>query len=84
MVLSQVAASVSRELCRDFGDVLPEPVIAACVRDTVLDLHRSISSEALPEMAVVLAKVRLVGIADARSHPGAATIGSRADHSRTR
>ena len=84
MVLSHVAARVSRELCREFGDVLPEPVIAACVRDTLLDLQGSISREALPEMAAALAKVRLVGIADARSHPGPANSSLRADHSRTR
>jgi hypothetical protein len=68
MVRAQVTARVSREVYRELRVVLPEPVIAACVRDTLVDLHRSISTEALPEMVVALAKVRLTGITDARSH----------------
>jgi hypothetical protein len=68
MLHAQVAARVSRELYREFSVLLPEPVIAACVRDTLVDLHGLISTEALPEMAAALAKVRLTGITDARSH----------------
>jgi hypothetical protein len=68
MLHAQVAARVSRELYREFSVVLPEPVIAACVRDTLVDLHGLISTEALPEMAAALAKVRLTGMTDARSH----------------
>jgi hypothetical protein len=67
MVLTQVAARVSRELYREFSVVFPGPVIAACVRDTLVDLHGSISTEALPEMAAALAKARLTGITDTRS-----------------
>jgi hypothetical protein len=81
MVLAQVAARVSRELYRDFSVVPPEPVVAACVRDTLVDLHGSISTEALPEMAAALATVRLTEITPTRAatpgygdrqHPGRA------------
>jgi hypothetical protein len=67
MLVAQVAARVSGEVYRDFSVVLPGPVIAACVRDTLVDLHGSISTEALPEMAAALAKARLTGITDKRS-----------------
>jgi hypothetical protein len=66
MLVAQVAARVSGEVYRDFSVVLVA-LIAACVRDTLVDLHGSISAEALPEMAAALAKVRLIGMADARS-----------------
>jgi hypothetical protein len=82
-LLSQVAGRVSHELCGEFRDVLPEPLITACVRDTLVALHRSISSEVLPEMTAALATARLAGIADARSHPRAA-ITTTGDRSRTR
>jgi hypothetical protein len=81
MVLAQVAARVSRELYRDFSVVPPEPVVAACVRDTLVDLHGSVSTEALPEMAAALATVRLTEITPTRAatpgygdrqHPGRA------------
>ncbi len=68
MVQALVTARVSREVYRELRVVLPEPVIAACVRDTLADLHGSISTEALPEMAAALAKVRLTAISDARRH----------------
>jgi hypothetical protein len=83
-LLSRVAGRVSRELCGEFGHVLPVPLITACVRDTLVALNRSISSQALPEMAAALAKVRLAGIADPRSHPGAAITTTQGDCSRTR
>jgi hypothetical protein len=67
MLLAQVAARVSRELYHEFSIVPPEPVIAACVRDTLIDLKGSISAEALPEMAAALATARLTGITDTRS-----------------
>jgi hypothetical protein len=67
MLVAQVAARVSGEVYRDFSVVFPVALIAACVRDTLVDLHGSISAEALPEMAAALAKVRLIGMADARS-----------------
>lgn len=82
-MLPQVAARVSRELHHEFAGVLPEPVITACARDTVADLHRSINGEALPEMAAKLATARLTAIAEARRHPGTA-IGSRLDRPSTR
>jgi hypothetical protein len=68
ILLARVAARVSRELYREYSLVFPAPVIAACVRDTLVDLHGSISTEALPEMAAVLAKVRLTGSTGARRH----------------
>jgi hypothetical protein len=83
-VLSLVAGRVSGELCGEFRHVLPEPVIAACARDTLVELHRSISSEALPEMAAALAKARLAGIADTRRDPGATITTTRGGRSRTR
>jgi hypothetical protein len=63
--------------------VLPEPVITACARDAVADLHRSINGEALLEMAAGLATARLTAIADAGRHPGTA-ISSRVDRSSAR
>jgi hypothetical protein len=62
------AARVPRELYTDFSVVVPRPVIAACVRDTLGELHASISSAALPELAAALVTARLTGITDTRSH----------------
>jgi hypothetical protein len=44
----QVAAWVSRELHHKFTGVLPEPVITACARDPVTDLHRSSQRRSTP------------------------------------
>ncbi len=41
-------------------------MIRACLQDAVADLRRSISADALPEMAARLAAARLARIANAR------------------
>jgi hypothetical protein len=41
-MVPQVAAWVSRELHHEFAGVRPDPVITACARDPVADLHGSI------------------------------------------
>jgi hypothetical protein len=82
-MLPQVAGWVLRDLRHEFAGVLPEPVITACARDAVADLHRSINGEALLEMAAGLATARLTAIADAGRHPGTA-ISSRVDRSSAR
>src|SRR4051812_22585752 len=57
--LDGVVSRLSRELDRDFAGLVSAPVITACVADAIRDLRGSISGEALPEMAVRLARVRL-------------------------
>ena len=58
----QVGLEISAELYGEFGGVLSDDVIRGGVRDAMTDLRRSISREALPEMAVRLARVRLAAL----------------------
>jgi len=51
--------AVFQELRPQFEGLLPLGVIQDCVDQAVRDLHGSISAEALPEMAIRLAAVRL-------------------------
>ena len=51
--------AVFQELRPQFEGLLPLGVIRDCVDQAVRDLHGSISAEALPEMAIRLAAVRL-------------------------
>ncbi len=62
----QVGLEISAELYGEFGSLLSDDVIRGGVRDAMTDLRGSISREALPEMAVRLARVRLA----ARAKPG--------------
>jgi hypothetical protein len=54
-------AVISSELAREYGGSVPVGVIVAVAVKAVHDLRGSIASEALPEMAVRLARVRLRG-----------------------
>jgi hypothetical protein len=54
---------VSTELYGEFRGRISDDVIRGCVRAAMTDLHGSISCEALPEMAVRLARVRLAALA---------------------
>ena len=54
-----VTTRVVKELRWEYSGSLPVETIKACARAAIRDLRGSISSEALPEMAVRLAKVRL-------------------------
>ena len=52
-------AAIVDELGPRFGGRVPCDVIMACVDQAIRDLHESICREALPEMAIRLAAVRL-------------------------
>jgi hypothetical protein len=52
-------AAIVDELGPHFAGLLPCEVIVQCVDQAVRDLHESICREALPEMAIRLAAVRL-------------------------
>ena len=54
-----VTTRVVKELRWEYSGSLPAGTIRACARAAIRDLRGSISPEALPEMAVRLAKVRL-------------------------
>lgn len=64
-------ALISGELAREYGGSVPVGVIVAVAVKAVHDLRGSIAGEALPEMAVRLARVRLGGEVDV-SNPAAA------------
>jgi hypothetical protein len=51
MALIQVAARVSRVMYYESSAAPPEPVMATGVWDTLVDVHASISTEAVPETA---------------------------------
>jgi hypothetical protein len=53
------SGGILQELLVEFADHLDEPVIRSYLACAITDLHGSISGEALPEMAVRLARVRL-------------------------
>jgi len=52
-------AAIVDELVPPFAGRVPCSVIVACVDQAIRDLHESICKEALPEMAIRLAAVRL-------------------------
>ena len=54
-----ITTRVVKELNGKYSGSLPAETIKACVRAVIRDLRGSISPEALPEMAVRLAQVRL-------------------------
>lgn len=60
---------ISTELARQFDGTLPADAIARAVADAVHDLRGSIAVEALPEMAVRLARVRLAHRAAGPARP---------------
>jgi hypothetical protein len=62
-----VGYEISTELCGEFRGLLPDDAIRGCVREAMTDLRSSISPEALPEMAVRLARVRLTALAHSRA-----------------
>jgi hypothetical protein len=55
----QADTDIYAELRAEFGASVPQSEIRVCTRDAIMDLRGSISREALPEMAVRLARVRL-------------------------
>jgi len=61
----QVGYEISTELYGEFRGLLSDDTIRGCVREAMTDLRGSISREALPEMAVRLARVRLTTLAHA-------------------
>jgi hypothetical protein len=67
-----VTTLVVRELRSEYSESLPAETIKRCARAAIVDLRGSISPEALPEMAVRLAKVRLAAMAANVQTPSAA------------
>jgi hypothetical protein len=63
----QVGYEIYGELYGEFRGVLSDDTIRGCVREAMTDLRGSISREALPEMAVRLARVRLAALAESRA-----------------
>lgn len=57
------------ELYREYGGSMPDVVIRACLTNALADLRGSINQEALPEMAVRLARVRLAARLDTELAP---------------
>jgi len=66
----QVRSEISAELYGEFRGLLSDEAIRGCVREAMTDLRGSISCEALPEMAVRLARVRLAALAESRAAAG--------------
>jgi hypothetical protein len=60
---------VVKELIWEYSGSLPAETIKACARAAIRDICGSISPEALPEVAVRLAKVRLAAAAANVSTP---------------
>ena len=58
-----VTTLVIKELTWEYSGSLRAETIKACARAAIRDLRGSISPDALPEMAVRLAKVRLAAMA---------------------
>lgn len=56
---AETIAAIVNELGPRFGGRVPCEVIVQCVDQAVRDLHESICRDALPEMAIRLAAVRL-------------------------
>lgn len=65
----QVGYEISAELYGEFRDLLSDDTIRGCVREAMTDLRGSISREAVPEMAVRLARVRLAALAQSQAAP---------------
>ncbi len=63
----QVDVEMSAELYGEFRGLVSDEAIRGCVRDAMTDLRASISREALPAMAVRLARVRLAALAKSRA-----------------
>ena len=57
---------ISAELYAEFRGLLSDEAIRGYVREAMTDLRGSINREALPEMAVRLARVRLAAQAQSR------------------
>jgi hypothetical protein len=68
----QVGSEISAELCGEFRGLLSDEAIRGCVREAMTDLRGSIGREALPEMAVRLARARLTAQAQSRVTRGSA------------
>ncbi len=66
----QVRSEISAELYGEFRGLLSDEAIRGYVREAMTDLRGSISCEALPEMAVRLARVRLAALAESRAAAG--------------
>ena len=65
----RVGYDISAELYGEYRGMLTDDTIRRCIRDAMTDLRGSISPEALPEMAVRLARVRLAALAQSRAAP---------------
>ena len=61
-------ARIAEELRREFADSVPASVVRLFLDTVIADLRGSVSAEALPEMAVRLARVRLANRVDAARH----------------
>lgn len=60
MAQADVITMIMSELTRQFGSTVPVGVIGLVAVKAVRDLRGSISAEALPEMALRLAQMRLL------------------------
>ena len=65
----QVDFEISAEQYGEFRGVLSDEAIRSFVREAMTDLRGSINREALPEMAVRLARARLTALAQSRAAP---------------
>jgi hypothetical protein len=74
-----ITTLVIKELTWEYSASLPAATIKACARAAIRDLRGSISPEALPEMAVRLAKVRLAAVPASVQTPGTVETASAAD-----
>jgi hypothetical protein len=72
-----ITTLVVKELSWEYSGSLPAETIKACARAAIVDLRGSISPEALPEMAVRLAKVRLAAVLARVQIPGTVETASR-------
>jgi len=63
----QVDFEISAELYGEFRGLLSDEAIRGRVREAMTDLRGSINREALPEMAVRLARARLAALAQSRA-----------------
>ena len=61
-------ARIAEELRREFADSVPASVVRLFLDTVITDLRGSVSAEALPEMAVRLARVRLTNRVDGARH----------------
>jgi len=68
----QVDFEISAELYGEFRGVLSDEAIRSFVREAMTDLRGSINREALPEMAMRLARPRLAALVNSRGARGSA------------